>query len=200
MIEGFEEFKDLNNNLAVPEYQRFCRENGLPFLHSELDPDLRITAAKETLDLFNRMKPEWVYFKDRIVWYQFRTWAGDFASRSWGIDEFLHTANDEIRYFRTLEKMFYVALGLLSVMSAILSMVTIKLISNSLSLSDHWPTICNYASYLFAIIGGALPVLILAPKRKQARERHRLNKRLAKLRERLQDCQRSVEQESGDGV
>jgi len=104
-IEKWEkERQELNNELIVPAYRRFCKEFNLPFHFWDELPEgshnAKISLAENTLhreamNLFNRLKPQFVIFKDRIVTFRFEDWAGDFKYKTWSIDNFLDETSNK---------------------------------------------------------------------------------------------------------
>jgi hypothetical protein len=106
-----EEYREINNELVAPAYRRFCHELGLPFHFWDELPkesyDSEIAHGefelhKEAMNLFNRLNPEVVLFKDKIVRFQFTSWDGTFSYSSWPIQEFLDKTSDELFYLKKL--------------------------------------------------------------------------------------------------
>lgn len=109
------EYRELKDELVDPAYRRFCEELNLPFhFWDELpkdsfDPEISCSEFmlhKEAMNLFNRLKPELVLFKDNIVRFQFTSWDGTFSYDLYPIHEFFEQVSDERFYLKNLEKRF----------------------------------------------------------------------------------------------
>jgi len=118
-----EEYRELNNELVVPAYRRFCEELNLPFhFWDELpkdsfDPEIshgEFELHKEAMELFNKLKPELVLFKDNIVRFQFTSWDGTFSYDLWPIQDFIERTSDELFYLKNLEKRFEIISSILA--------------------------------------------------------------------------------------
>ncbi|MBC8555927.1 MAG: hypothetical protein H8D23_40460 [Candidatus Brocadiales bacterium] len=110
--ETEEEYNCLNNELAVPAFRKFCKENGLLFhfwdelSKDKFDPevgDKELDLLQEALELFNRLKPELNYFKGKIVRFQYTSW-DEFDYDIWEMDDFLSFVSDEIKYVKFLQR------------------------------------------------------------------------------------------------
>ncbi|MCD6569546.1 MAG: hypothetical protein J7L53_02460 [Deltaproteobacteria bacterium] len=115
LAESEKEYRELNNELVVPAYRRFCEELNLPFhFWDELpkdsfDPEIshgEFELHKEAMDLFNKLKPELVFFKNKIVRFQFTSWDGSFSYDAWPIQDFIEKVSDELFYLQNLENRF----------------------------------------------------------------------------------------------
>jgi len=152
------EYQELNNELVIPSYRRFCKELNLQFhFWDELLKDSynsEISLAEfplhnEAMDLFNRLKPEVVIFKDKVIRYQFTNWNGDFTYDSWPIQEYFDKVSDELFYLKNLEKRYKsVSTRLVFVISILAFIVTTLLLLMLLS----W----KLAIGLGFILGGAV--------------------------------------------
>ena len=107
-----EEYREINNELVVPAYRRFCHELDLPFHFWDELPkdsyDSEIACGeselhREAMNLFNSLKPELVLFKEKIVRFQFTSWDGTFTYWSSSAQEFLDKTSDELFYLKKLE-------------------------------------------------------------------------------------------------
>ena len=108
---------ELNRELVVPAYRSFCAELDLPFHfwdelpHSEFDEKIgsgEFGLHNEAMNLFNALKPEFVFFKGDVVSYQFTDWGGDFQYDRTPVDQFLAETADRLFYLQHLEKRFQV--------------------------------------------------------------------------------------------
>lgn len=116
MTDGSQaEFKEINNELVVPEYRRFCDEFNLPFhFADELPPgsipseilrkELRL--HQEAMDIFNEVKPAFASFKGDVIAYRFTDWGGDFTYVRKSATDFIAEAADRLVYLHHLEKRF----------------------------------------------------------------------------------------------
>lgn len=118
-----EEYQDLNNELVVPAYRRFCEEFNLPFHFWDELPkdsfnpeisDIELDLHKEAMDLFNKLKPELLLFKDKIVRFQFTSWDGTFSYDLWPIHDFIEKTSDELFYLKNLENRFKIVSSILT--------------------------------------------------------------------------------------
>lgn len=109
-----EEQKILNNELVVPAYRKFCRDNRLNFhfqdeLHKEaFSPEIahkEFELHEEAMNLFNRLKPEFNFFNGKVVHFHFTTTSGDFDYQTWEIEDFLKDISEDLHYFRPSEKL-----------------------------------------------------------------------------------------------
>ncbi|MBM7558175.1 hypothetical protein [Halanaerobacter jeridensis] len=108
-----EEYRDINNNLVIPSYRKFCKELDLPFhfwnelSKEDFDPRISLEESplhKEAMEIFNIIKPEVVLFKDKIIKYQFTSWDGQFRYNSWSVSQYLEKTSDELFYLKKLEE------------------------------------------------------------------------------------------------
>lgn len=106
------EYRELNNELVVPAYRKFCRDHDLPFhFWDELAPDAHDPAINlkefslhhEAMNLFNRLKPDVVLYNGRVIRFQFDSW-DSFRYSSWPVNQFLEEACDSICHARQLER------------------------------------------------------------------------------------------------
>jgi endogenous inhibitor of DNA gyrase (YacG/DUF329 family) len=106
-----EEHKKLNNELVIPLFRNFCREYGLNFhfwdelpegLYDPKIADKEFELVNEAMDLFNRLKPEFSFFRGKIVRFKFTSWDGDFKYVTWVMEEFLELISNELSYLRSL--------------------------------------------------------------------------------------------------
>jgi hypothetical protein len=105
-----QEYRELNNELVVPQYDSLCRELGWNALFDAPVETSRgrrrLEYHNEAMNLFNRLKPEYVVFKNNIVWYQFTEWGGRFAYEVKPAALFLNETADKLYYLQCLEKRF----------------------------------------------------------------------------------------------
>lgn len=95
---SFEQFRDMNNELVVPAYRQFCRENDLRFHFWDELPkeafDRKVSERefelhKKGMALFNSLKPEHHLFRDHVVTFQLSSWAGDIDYKTKHLEEFM---------------------------------------------------------------------------------------------------------------
>lgn len=118
------EVRELNNDLVVPAYRRFCEELRIPFhfwdqLASAFDPEIALkedSLHKEAMDLFNRLKPELVLFKDHVVSFHFTDWGGGFTHTKVPLADFLETAADDAFFLEKLRSRFELVTGALAIL------------------------------------------------------------------------------------
>jgi hypothetical protein len=104
------EYREINNELVVPQYDALCRELGLgALLSAPLDTSAgrsRLHHHNDAMNLFNRLKPEYTVFKNQIVWYQFTEWGGRFRYEATPVASFLDETADRLHYLQGLEKRY----------------------------------------------------------------------------------------------
>lgn len=200
-----DEYQQLNNELVVPWYRRFCREYGLPFHFwdelpgEEFDPkvaEAELLLHKKAMDLFNHLKPEVTLFKDKIVRFQFKSWDGEFSYTTWSVNEFLAKASDELFYLRNLEERFEKVVATLVILSSSVAFVgglwlALRFLPNQLAI------------YLPPVLVGLIPAIglgywlmqTLRGVRKRMADDHKrsnLLKRIADLQSRLLEIRRAA--------
>lgn len=104
------EYREINNELVVPQYEALCRELGLSaLLSAPLDTSAgrsRLHHHNDAMNLFNRLKPEYVVFKNQIVWYQFTEWGGRFRYEATPAASFLDETANRLYYLQGLERRY----------------------------------------------------------------------------------------------
>jgi hypothetical protein len=161
-LQAEKEYREINNELVIPAYRRFCEELGLSFhFWDELpvdsfDPEIAQgeSALQEgAMNLFNRLKPELVLFKDKIVKFQFTSWDGTFTYSSWSIQEFLEQTSDELFYLKRLERRYETVSALLVLAGCFLTfLATTVLLSKFLP----WEFLRGVSFWLGLGLGAAL--------------------------------------------
>lgn len=105
-----QEYRELNNELVVPQYNAFCKHLGLTGLLTATtgreSGRSRLDYHNEAMNLFNRLKPEYVAFKQQVVRYQFTEWGGRFEFQATPTNVFLDETADRLYYLQGLEKRF----------------------------------------------------------------------------------------------
>jgi hypothetical protein len=167
-----EEYRELNNELVVPAYRRFCEELNLPFhFWDELpkdsfDPEIshgEFELHKEAMDLFNKLKPELVLFKDNIVRFQFTSWDGTFSYDLWPIHDFIERTSDELFYLKNLEKRSEIVSSILAfVISLLFFIATVYLVGKF----SPWDFLNRSSIWLGIGLGGILYYLLMRHIRK----------------------------------
>ncbi|MEK7780471.1 MAG: hypothetical protein AAB370_03090 [Verrucomicrobiota bacterium] len=129
-----EEFKDLNNEVVVPAYRQFCRENGLEFhFWDELPPgcfnlktaNREFGMHKEAMELFNKLKPQFHVFRNYVVTFQLTSWGLDFSYHAEPLDVFL-SKHSELVETAGRSRMLYDALVVIAQLATIGILVAIK--------------------------------------------------------------------------
>jgi hypothetical protein len=81
-------YQALNNELVIPEYNKFCEENYLTGLNNMRGAGW-FKLHEEAQDIFNKLKKRYHYFQDRIVAFHFTRWF-EFSFEEWSIEQFLN--------------------------------------------------------------------------------------------------------------
>lgn len=161
------EYLELNNELVVPAYRRFCEELNLPFhFWDELpkdsfDPEISLDEFllhKEAMNLFNKLKPELVLFKDNIVRFQFTSWDGTFSYDLWPIQDFIEKVSDELFYLKNLEKRFEVISSILAFGGALLIFIATVFLLGKFS---PWDFLSEVSVWLGLGLGGTFCYLLM---------------------------------------
>jgi len=165
--EGEKEYRELNNELVVPAYRRFCEELNLPFhFWDELpkdsfDPEIshdEFELHKKAMDLFNKLKPELVLFKDKVVRFQFTSWDGSFSYDVWPIQDFIEKVSDELFYLKNLEKRFKIVSSILAFGSSFLVFVATVFLLGKFS---PWDFLSQASIWLGIGLGGVMYYLLM---------------------------------------
>lgn len=113
--QGRDERIELNNQLVVPAYRAFCAELGLPFHfwdelpRSAFDAEIARGESQlhhDAMDIFNRLKPEFVMFKGDVVRFHFTVSDGEFDFEKTPAPKFLSETADKLFYLQQLEHRF----------------------------------------------------------------------------------------------
>lgn len=164
--------KEINNELIIPSFWKFCRTLHLPLTFGEQnsesvqpwDPDsfykeMLAGSHEEALDIFNSLRPEYCFYKGQVVRFRFTDSMGDSAYDIWPVKEFLNKASDKHFYLKVLEGRFNYVLQLAAIGWAILafffiSWLTSALFPNSGSIGD-WFTIALSGGIYYLIFSRA---------------------------------------------
>jgi len=128
----------LNNEIIVPAYRQFCKENSLAFHFwdelpkEQFNPEIALEELMlhhEAMNCFNNLKPKFVLFNNKIYTFHFTVWGGDFEFMEWEIEDFLNQAHEQVNRVGGLEKQLQAAFSILGVMSVILIIVLTVLTS-----------------------------------------------------------------------
>lgn len=188
------EFKEANNQLVVPAYRQFCRENGLAFhFWDELPPEsFRLSVSnrefklhQEAIELFNRLKPPFHTFRGEVVSFHFESWDGQFSWRAVSLDQFMRDyvqLQEMGRRYKTLFRAMVLVtqFALLAVLFGFFNrfagtvwfwMVVIACIA-----FGHWPSVWLFEK---------------RPAKRRARELEVLAAQLAQLRKKLEQADES---------
>lgn len=195
-----EEFRDLNNEVVVPAYRQFCRENGLDFhFWDELPEDQfnlkmakgELELQREALSLFNQLKPPFHFFRNQIVSFQFTSWGGDFDYQAEPMEKFLTNHSELVELLAKTERRYrqlcaaLATIGVLSIAWAVFRFLPPWLL-NELGLIAVG--FCLIAAWVVA--KSSLHEVRNSRARRRAQE---LQMRLERLRTQLQTVQAQVE-------
>jgi hypothetical protein len=140
------------------------------------------------MDLFNKLKPELVLFKDKVVRFQFTGWDGNFSYDIWPIQEFIDKVADELFYLKKLEHRFKTVSSVLVLGSSLLIFVATTFLLTKFS---PWEFLRDLSLWLGIGIAGVLYYLMMRYLNKIPRriiDDGRLEgvaERISELRERL---------------
>ena len=81
-------YQALNNELVIPEYNKFCEENYLTGLNNASGAGW-FKLHEEAQNIFNKLKKRYHYFHDKIVAFHFIEWF-HFSFEEWSIAQFLN--------------------------------------------------------------------------------------------------------------
>jgi hypothetical protein len=81
-------YQALNNELVIPEYNKFCEENYLTRLNN-VSGARWFKFHEEAQNIFNKLKKRYHYFRGRIVAFHFTRWF-EFSFEEWSIEQFLN--------------------------------------------------------------------------------------------------------------
>lgn len=141
------EYRELDKELVVPAYRRFCEEFELPFHFwdglpkADFDAEIasnEMSLHKEAMDLFNRLKPELVFFKGNVVWYQLRSWDGAFTYSKVALSDFLEEAADELFFAKQLQARLDVVSSVLRTLAGVGLFVVLILSARLLPRTIPW--------------------------------------------------------------
>lgn len=181
--------KVLNDEVVVPAYREFCRANGLAFHFWDELPENAFDAQTarresglhhEAMDLFNRMKPEFIVRDGFVVRYQFTSWDGDFEYSSWPIEEFLSNTANEAISIKSMKRSFEIVLCALLLLASIALAVFLGTFAG-----DVIPDSILIPAVL---VGGAALVWWFVERRpiwKRQQDQQRLRHRLDELRKKF---------------
>ena len=131
-----QEYRKINNEIVVPQYDAFCRALGL---HALFEAPVetsrgrkRLEYHNEAMNLFNRLKPEYVVFKNDVLWYRFSEWGGRFEYEAKPAAGFLAETADRMYYLQGLEK------RILKMRMALAGAVTIVVLAGLAIATSAW--------------------------------------------------------------
>jgi hypothetical protein len=162
-----QEYRELNNELVVPAYRRFCEEFNLPFhFWDELpkdffDPEIshaEFQLHKEAMNLFNKLKPELALFKDNVVRFQFTSWDGTFSYDLWPIHDFIEKVSDELFYLKNLENRFEIVSSIFALGSSLLVFIATVFLLGKFS---PWDFLSHASIFLGIGLGGTLYYVLM---------------------------------------
>ncbi len=99
-------YKELNNELVIPDYKEFCLDKKIQI--PSMGDALQSTYSglkkhnellENSLNLYNKIKRKYHFFKSRIVMFHFST-ASDFTYEEFSVEEFINITEGLINSFR----------------------------------------------------------------------------------------------------
>lgn len=101
-----------NNEIVIPEYRKFCKENDLKFHFWDEIPEGKddyeihikeLQLHKEAMACFNNLKTPFFYFGKRISRYNFEDWSGGFKRETWNEDDFFKETAELKEKYKVVE-------------------------------------------------------------------------------------------------
>lgn len=129
-VKREQEMIRLNNEVAVPAYRKFCKENNLNFhfwdelSNEEKNSDLRyeeLELHKEAMYCFNNLKPRFILHRNKIYEYCFDEWSRNISFNSWEVEEFLKQSDEFSIKISNLKKQLDWALSFIAIVVVIIS-------------------------------------------------------------------------------
>lgn len=191
------EYREINDELVVPSYRRFCEDLDIPFHfwdelpQEEHDPRISLDELplhKEAMDLFNRLKPELSLFKGKVVRFQFKSWDGGFTYTTIPINEFFDEVADQIFFLNKLEHRFHTVSQGLAFSAALVSFVLAIILTLRLVPWDS----AKQASILTALLLAVLLYYWLERRIRRLPRRILEDGKLDGVAERLQNLQKRL--------
>ncbi len=188
-----EEIKELNDELVVPAYRRFCRENGLKFHFQDGElrgrRDRRIFEEEfklqhEAMTLFNRLKPEYHLQGNQVVSFQLIAWGLDIKLRRTTVEDFFQKHAELLSQSKRDENLIVALLVGFIIATCFLGISVCRLFPGF----TLW--VCFISGLLF--IGGVYYWTETRPVRSRKREFDRLQAQLEDLRQRLNGVQKGT--------
>ena len=192
------EYKDINNNLAVPLYRSFCKAYGISFhfgdeiknFDKDKHPPILIDEASlhgDALSLFNFINKPYHSFKNKIVSFVYTSWS-DFDYEQLSLEEVANEMENKDIILKELQYKSRFYENITSILSFILAII--------ISIQIYGT---NYAALLIPfiiIVSIVLPVMIpqlIYNKRKKI-EQSKFEKKLSELQIKLEDISVKYEQ------
>ncbi|HPN32643.1 MAG TPA: hypothetical protein PKY81_16950, partial [bacterium] len=113
LIQGMDKDRNINNELAVPAFRKFCRDNNLNFhFQDELPkssqvPEISIKEfplIQRALELFNFLHPRYYYYKGDIISFDFSGLFQDMVAEKYTLDSFISKMDQTTKSVEILEK------------------------------------------------------------------------------------------------
>jgi len=129
-VKRDQEMIRLNNEVAVPAYRKFCKENNLNFhfwdelSEEEYNFDIRykeLELHKEAMNCFNILKPRFILHENKIYEYYFDEWRWKISFNSWEVEEFLKQSDEFSIKISYLKKQLDWALSFIGIVAVIIS-------------------------------------------------------------------------------
>jgi hypothetical protein len=140
------------------------------------------------MDLFNRLKPELVLFKGKVVRFQFKSWDGSFSYTAIPTNQFLDEVADQIFFLNKLEHRFRTVSQSLALLAALVSFVLALVLTLRLVPWDF----VKQASILGALLLAVMAYYWLERRIQRLPRRILEDGRLDGVSERLQSLQKRL--------
>ena len=99
-------YKELNNELVIPDYEKFCidKKIQIPSMNDALQSKFsglkkHNELSENSLNLYNKIKRKYHFFKSRIVMFHFST-TSDFTYNEFSVEEFIDITEGLINSFK----------------------------------------------------------------------------------------------------
>jgi hypothetical protein len=129
-----ERYMEVNNELIVPEYNRFLEKHNIDFSVLDCLPEkgarrtvIELEYHKRCLNLFNKARKRFYFYRGKVISFWYVTEA-DFQFDEWDVEEFLEDAGkavDEIDVLKSQLKINNYILASLALISAVIIPVSV---------------------------------------------------------------------------
>lgn len=151
-----EERTKFNNEIVVPEYRKFCRENELKFHfwdeipEGKNDYEIYIKESelhKESMVCFNNLKTPFVYNGKRISRYNFEDWSGGIKRETWNEDDFFNETAELKEKYKVVEDQMKKLLMILMIL-----FIAIVFFLSAYLMKFYFGEIYKFPLFVFGII------------------------------------------------